>query len=40
MLSGTGIPAAVEEAWSSGGVLTDWEFRAAAEELAVEDFGL
>ena len=40
VLPGTGIPAAVEEAWSSGGVLTDWEFRAGAEELAVEDFGL
>ena len=40
VLSGTGIPAAVEEAWSSGDVLTDWEFRAAANELAVEDLGL
>ena len=29
-----------EEAGSSGGVLTDWEFRAEAEELAVEDLGL
>ena len=25
---------------SSGGVVTDWEFCAAAEELAVEDMGL
>ena len=30
----------MEEAGSSGGIVTDWEFLAAAEELAVEDFGL
>ena len=40
VLSSTGIRAAVEEAGSSGCVVTDWEFLAAAEELAVEDFGL
>ena len=40
VLSGTGIRSAVEEAWSSGGAVTDWEFLAAAEELAVEDLGL
>ena len=40
VLSGTGIRAAVGEAGSSGGVVTDWEFLAAAEELAVEDLGL
>ena len=32
--------AAVEEAGSAGGVVTDWEFCAAAEELAVQDLGL
>ena len=32
--------AAVEEAGSSGGVVNDWEFEAAAEELAVQDLGL
>ena len=32
--------AAVEEAGSSGGVVTDCEFWAAAEELAVQDLGL
>ena len=26
VLSGTEIRAAVEETWSSGGVVTDWEF--------------
>ena len=40
VLSGTGIRVAVEEAGSSGGVVTDWEFLSAAEELAVEDLGL
>ena len=39
VLSGTWIRAAVEEAGSSGGVVTDWEFISAAEELAVEDLG-
>ena len=40
VLSGTGIGAAVVEVVSSGGVVNDWEFLAAAEELAVEDLGL
>ena len=40
VLSGTGIRTAVEEAGSSRGVVTDWEFWAAAGEPAVEDLGL
>ena len=40
VLSGSGIRAAVEEAWSSVDVVTDWEFLAAAEELVVEDLWL
>ena len=39
-LAYTGIRAAVEEALSSGCVVTDWEFLAAAEELAIETLGL
>ena len=39
VLSVAGIPAAVEEAWSSGGVLTDGSSGLQLRN-AVEDFGL